>query len=184
MEIHWLYFPISTSFWLGEEQFHYVFIQASTIYIYNPAIAYKLQNGCENVMLATSTTHRDVICMYQDMQMPHRSDRNSSIQKKAWKKRTPSTLCIEVMISLSEIQKEGMGWEWDESGAVTSLNLVNAPLFIRASWCKILFRDWYRILFRDIVFRRALLKILCCSKCEPCFLLTLVSERKEKGGGI
>ena len=25
---------------------------------------------------------------------------------------------------------------------------------------------------------------LCCSKCEPCFLLTLVSERKEKGWGI
>ena len=82
MEIRRLYFRISTSVWLGEKQLHYVFIQVSND-MYSPTIPYKLQNGCENTMLATSTTHRDILCMYQDIQMPHRSDRSSLLQKKA-----------------------------------------------------------------------------------------------------
>ena len=47
MEIRLLYFPISTSFWLREKQFHYVFIQVTAVY--NPVqVAERLQkcNAC------------------------------------------------------------------------------------------------------------------------------------------
>ena len=61
-------------------------IYTSKYDIYNLTIPYKLQNGCEDVILATSTTHRDIMCMDQDIQMPHKSVRNSSIQKRHEKK--------------------------------------------------------------------------------------------------